>query len=37
MPQPLNLTSGGGCTLLVHRQTRTVLHACPDGVMLEVE
>jgi hypothetical protein len=37
MPQPLNLTSGGGGTLLVRRQTRTLLPACPGGVVLEVE
>jgi hypothetical protein len=37
MPQPLNLPSGGGGTLLVHHQTRTLLYACPDGVALKVE
>jgi hypothetical protein len=37
MPQPLNLASGGGGTLLVHRQMHTLLHACPSGVVLEVE
>jgi hypothetical protein len=37
MPQPLNLVSGGGGTLLVRRQTRTLSHACPGGVVLEVE
>jgi hypothetical protein len=37
MPQPLNLTGGGGATLLVHRQMRTLLHAHPGGVVLEVE
>jgi hypothetical protein len=37
MPQPLNLVGGGSGTLLVHRQTRTLLHACPSGVVLEVE
>jgi hypothetical protein len=37
MPQPLNLMGGGGGTLLVHRQTRTVLHGCPGGVVMEVE
>jgi hypothetical protein len=37
MPQPLGLTGGGGGTLLVHRQTRTLLHTRPDGVVLEVE
>jgi hypothetical protein len=37
MPQPLNLARGGGGTLLICRQTRTLLHAYPDGVVLEVE
>jgi hypothetical protein len=37
MPQPLNLASGGGGTLLIHRQTRTLLHACPGGVVPGVE
>jgi hypothetical protein len=37
MPQPLNLASGGGGTLLVRRQTRTLLYAYPGGVVLEVE
>jgi hypothetical protein len=37
MTQPLNLTGGGSDTLLVCRQTRTLLHACPGGVVLEVE
>jgi hypothetical protein len=37
MPQPLNLTSGGSGTLLLCRQTRTLLHACPGGVVLKVE
>jgi hypothetical protein len=37
MPQPLNLSSGGGGTLLVHRQTCTLLPGCPHGVVLEVE
>jgi hypothetical protein len=37
MPQPLNLTGGGNGTLLVCRQTRTLLHACPGGVVLKVE
>jgi hypothetical protein len=37
MPQPLNLVSGGGGTLLVRRQMRTLPHACPGGVVLEVE
>jgi hypothetical protein len=37
MPQPLNLTGGGSGTLLVRRQTRTLLHACPSSVVLKVE
>jgi hypothetical protein len=37
MPQPLNLTGSGSGTLLVRRQTRTLLHACPGSVVLEVE
>jgi hypothetical protein len=37
MPQPLSLASGGGGTLLVRHQTRTLLHACPGDVVLEVE
>jgi hypothetical protein len=37
MPQPLNLASGGGGTLLVCHQMRTLLYACPGGVVLEVE
>ena len=37
MPQPLNLTGGGSGTLLVCHQTRTLLHACPGGVVLQVE
>jgi hypothetical protein len=37
MPQPLNQASGGGGTLLVSLQTRTLLYACPGGVMLEFE
>jgi hypothetical protein len=37
MPQPLNLEGGGSGTLLVHRQTCTLLHACPSGVVLKVE
>jgi hypothetical protein len=37
MPQPLNLLGGGSDTLLVHRQRRTLLHACPGGVVLKVE
>jgi hypothetical protein len=37
MPQPLNLMSGGGGTLLVRHQTRTLLYAYPGGVLPEVE
>jgi hypothetical protein len=37
MPQPLNLTCGGGGTLLVCHQTRTLLLGCPGSVVLEVE
>jgi hypothetical protein len=37
MPRPLNLSCGGGGTLLVRRQTRTLLPGCPGGVVLEVE
>jgi hypothetical protein len=37
MPQPLNLAGGGNGTILVRRQTRTLLHACPGAVVLEVE
>jgi hypothetical protein len=37
MPQPMNLMSGGGGTLLVRCQTHTMLHACPGSVVLEVE
>jgi hypothetical protein len=37
MPQPLNLTGGGSGTLLVRRQTCTLLHACAGGVVLKVE
>jgi hypothetical protein len=37
MPQPLNLAGGGSGTLLVRRQTHTLLHACHDGIVLEVE
>jgi hypothetical protein len=37
MPQPLKLAGGGSSTLLVCRQTRTLLHACPRGVVLVVE
>jgi hypothetical protein len=37
MPQPLNLASSGGGTLLVRHQTRTLLPGCPGTVVLEVE
>jgi hypothetical protein len=37
MPQPLNLAGGGSGTFLVRRQIRTLLHACPHGVVLKVE
>jgi hypothetical protein len=37
MPQSLNIMSGGSGTLLVRRQTRTLLHACPRGVVLAIE
>jgi hypothetical protein len=37
MPQPLNLSCGGGGTLLICRQMRTLLPGCPSGVVLEVE
>jgi hypothetical protein len=37
MPPPLNLTGGSSGTLLVRRQTRTLLQACPSGVVLKVE
>jgi hypothetical protein len=37
MPPPLNLMSGGSGTLLIRYQTRTLFHACPGGVLLEVE
>jgi hypothetical protein len=37
MPQPLNLAGGGSGTLLLCRQTHTLLHACPGGVVLKVE
>jgi hypothetical protein len=37
MPQPLNLMSGGGGSLLVRRQKCMLLYACPGGVVLEVE
>jgi hypothetical protein len=37
MSQPLNLSCGGGGTLLVRHQTRTLLPGYPCGVVLEVE
>jgi hypothetical protein len=37
MPQRLNLSCGGGGTLLVRHQTCTLLHSCLGGVVLEVE
>jgi hypothetical protein len=37
MPQPLSLVGGSSCTVLVRRQTRTPLHACPGSVVLNVE
>jgi hypothetical protein len=37
MPQPLNVEGGGGDTLIICRQTRTLLPGYPGGVMLEVE
>jgi hypothetical protein len=37
MSQPLNLVGDDGGTLLIRHQTRTLLHGCPSGVMLEVE
>jgi hypothetical protein len=37
MPQPLNLSCGDGDTLLVRRQTRTLLPGYPGSVVLEVE
>jgi hypothetical protein len=37
MPQPINLMGSGSGTLLVRHQTRTLLHACPGSVVLEVE
>jgi hypothetical protein len=37
MPQPLNLMGGSIGTLLVRRRTRTLLHACPGGVVLKVK
>jgi hypothetical protein len=37
MAQPLNLVSGGGGTLLVRHQMRTLLYSYLGGVVLEVE
>jgi hypothetical protein len=37
MPRPLNLSCNSGSTLLVRRQTYTLLPGCPGGVVLEVE
>jgi hypothetical protein len=37
MPQALHLVGGGGGTLHVRRQTCTMLHGCPGGVVLKVE
>jgi hypothetical protein len=37
IPQPLNLASGGGGTLLVRRQTCMLLRSYPGGFVLEVE
>jgi hypothetical protein len=37
MPQPLDLAGGSSGTLLVRHQTRTLLYACPSGVVLQVE
>jgi hypothetical protein len=37
MPHPLRLAGGGGGGLLIRRQTHTLLHAHPSGVVLEVE
>jgi hypothetical protein len=37
VPQPLNLASSGGGTLLIRCQTCTLLHTCPGDVVLEVE
>jgi hypothetical protein len=37
MPQPLNIVGGDNGTLLVRRQMRTLLHAYPGSVVLEVE
>jgi hypothetical protein len=34
MPQPLNPMSGGGGTLVICRQMRTLLHAYSGGVVL---
>jgi hypothetical protein len=37
MSQPLNISCGGGGTLLIHRQTRTLLPGYPGSIVLEVE
>jgi hypothetical protein len=37
MPQPLNLSCGGGGTLLIRHQMHKLLPGCPGGVVLEVE
>jgi hypothetical protein len=37
MPQHLNVTDGGGGTLLVHHQTRMLLPNYPGSVVLEVK
>jgi hypothetical protein len=37
MPQPLKLMGDGSDTPFVRRQTCTLLHACPGGVVLKVE
>jgi hypothetical protein len=37
MPQPLNLSCGSDGTLLIRRQTCTLLPGCPCSVVLEVE
>jgi hypothetical protein len=37
MPQPLNLSCGGGGTLLIRCQTRMLLSDCLSGVVLEIE
>jgi hypothetical protein len=37
MPQPLHLLCGGGGTLLVRHQTRTLMSGYPAGVVMEVE